>query len=344
VRAEDERPPMWWSWASARRAPARPSKRPGPAPRWSCWTGSPAAGDRAVRRDLYAGAGPACSGSGGRGHPGGHVRVSEPRDGRRGVRGDTAPVLPGQRRHGRLVGRARRAVRGQPVPVQDLVPEQPALLYYSGSEAAGGFRDVAPPAPRGHRARGRGISGAALFDALAGAVRGLGIPALTRPPPPTWSLSRGGSSGWTVGGSPGRRPPRTGGCPATRPNPASTTRRCAGPCTPGPRRWNAGTPARCGSGRGVGWCWRPAGSSRTGRCSASTRRPTGVAWRWAPRVTTGAASSWAWRPGRQPASSVRSRCGGSSARRVRSWGRCWWTRPGGGCATSPGTAPHWGTR
>ena len=39
-------------------------------------------------------------------------------------------------------------------------------LYFSGSEAAGGFRDVAPPTPRGHRAKGRGTSGKMLLKIL----------------------------------------------------------------------------------------------------------------------------------------------------------------------------------
>jgi len=65
-------------------------------------------------------------------------------------------------------------------PYKTSYPSNRHYLYHSGSEAAGGFRDIAPPAPRGHRARGRGISGAALFDALAGAVRGLGIRVLTQ--------------------------------------------------------------------------------------------------------------------------------------------------------------------
>jgi len=65
-------------------------------------------------------------------------------------------------------------------PYKTSYPSNRHYLYYSGSEAAGGFRDVAPPAPRGHRAHGRRMSGAALFGALADAVRGLGVRVLTQ--------------------------------------------------------------------------------------------------------------------------------------------------------------------
>lgn len=59
-------------------------------------------------------------------------------------------------------------------PYKTSYPSDRHYLYYSGSEAAGGFRDVATPAPRGHRAVGRGISGAALFGALSRAARQAG--------------------------------------------------------------------------------------------------------------------------------------------------------------------------
>ncbi|MGH3627148.1 MAG: FAD-binding protein [Sciscionella sp.] len=49
-------------------------------------------------------------------------------------------------------------------------PSNRHYLYYSGSESSGGFRDAAPPAPRGHRARGRGTSGKMLFGPLADAA------------------------------------------------------------------------------------------------------------------------------------------------------------------------------
>ncbi|RZQ63143.1 FAD-binding protein [Amycolatopsis suaedae] len=69
-------------------------------------------------------------------------------------------------------------LRGHGVPFEaSLCPEKTSYpgnrhyLYYSGSEASGGFRDAAPPAPRGHRAHGRGTSGKVLFAALAAAVR-----------------------------------------------------------------------------------------------------------------------------------------------------------------------------
>ncbi|GAA3530746.1 FAD-binding protein [Amycolatopsis ultiminotia] len=45
-------------------------------------------------------------------------------------------------------------------------PSNKHYLYYSGSEAAGGFRNVAKPAPRGHRVKGPGTSGKLLMERL----------------------------------------------------------------------------------------------------------------------------------------------------------------------------------
>jgi 3-oxo-5alpha-steroid 4-dehydrogenase len=57
-------------------------------------------------------------------------------------------------------------------PDKTSYPTNQHYLYYSGSELSA--RDVAPPAPRGHRVHGRGTSGGLLFARLAGAVRGSG--------------------------------------------------------------------------------------------------------------------------------------------------------------------------
>ncbi|MPY78092.1 MAG: FAD-binding protein [Actinophytocola sp.] len=67
-----------------------------------------------------------------------------------------------------------------PCPYKTSYPNNEFYLYYSGSEAAGGFRDVAPPAPRGHRAHGRGTSGKALFGAIADAASRAGVRVLTQ--------------------------------------------------------------------------------------------------------------------------------------------------------------------
>jgi 3-oxo-5alpha-steroid 4-dehydrogenase len=60
-------------------------------------------------------------------------------------------------------------------PYKTSYPSDEHYLYYSGSEAAGGFRDAAPPAPRGHRAHGPGTSGRVLFTHLARAAREAGV-------------------------------------------------------------------------------------------------------------------------------------------------------------------------
>jgi 3-oxo-5alpha-steroid 4-dehydrogenase len=56
-------------------------------------------------------------------------------------------------------------------PYKTSYPSNKHYLYYSGSESAGGFRDAAAPAPRGHRTRGRGTSGKVFFARLAEAAR-----------------------------------------------------------------------------------------------------------------------------------------------------------------------------
>ncbi|MCU1687688.1 MAG: rRNA methyltransferase [Amycolatopsis sp.] len=64
---------------------------------------------------------------------------------------------------------------GSLCPYKTSYPNDDFYLYYSGSEAAGGFRDIAKPAPRGHRVKGPGTSGKLLFARLASAVRQRGI-------------------------------------------------------------------------------------------------------------------------------------------------------------------------
>jgi 3-oxo-5alpha-steroid 4-dehydrogenase len=62
---------------------------------------------------------------------------------------------------------------GSLCPDKTSYPTNRHYLYFSGSELSA--RDAAPPAPRGHRARGRGTSGGLLFARLAVAVRGAGV-------------------------------------------------------------------------------------------------------------------------------------------------------------------------
>ncbi|WP_199431807.1 FAD-binding protein [Qaidamihabitans albus] len=64
---------------------------------------------------------------------------------------------------------------GSLCPVKTSYPNNDHYLYYSGSEAAGGFCDAARPAARGHRVKGKGTSGAVLFARLAAAARQAGV-------------------------------------------------------------------------------------------------------------------------------------------------------------------------
>ncbi|WP_439378342.1 FAD-binding protein [Amycolatopsis lexingtonensis] len=69
---------------------------------------------------------------------------------------------------------------GSLCPYKTSYPSDAHYLYYSGSEAAGGFRDAAKPAPRGHRVKGPGTSGKMLMTRLKEAVRKRGIRVLTQ--------------------------------------------------------------------------------------------------------------------------------------------------------------------
>ena len=71
---------------------------------------------------------------------------------------------------------------GSAAPYKTSYPTNDYYLYYSGNELSGPARAVAPPAQRGHRARGRGTSGKALFGPLRAAVesRGIRVQAQTR--------------------------------------------------------------------------------------------------------------------------------------------------------------------
>jgi 3-oxo-5alpha-steroid 4-dehydrogenase len=68
---------------------------------------------------------------------------------------------------------------GSLCPVKTSYPGNDYYLYYSGSESSGGFREVAKPAARGHRTKGRGTSGKLLFARLAQAARARGVRVLT---------------------------------------------------------------------------------------------------------------------------------------------------------------------
>ena len=72
---------------------------------------------------------------------------------------------------------------GSLCPDKTSYPTNRHYLYYSGSElsaASAPEADTGPPAPRGHRTRGRGTSGGLLYARLAAAVRGAGAGVLTQ--------------------------------------------------------------------------------------------------------------------------------------------------------------------
>ncbi len=71
---------------------------------------------------------------------------------------------------------------GSLCPYKTSYPTDKHYLYYSGSEAAGGFRDAAAPAPRGHRPKGKGTSGKMLYRPLveSALAKGLRLETQTR--------------------------------------------------------------------------------------------------------------------------------------------------------------------
>ena len=64
---------------------------------------------------------------------------------------------------------------GHAAPYPTSYPTKEHYLYESGNEQAGPAREVAAPAPRGHRVHGKGTSGAVLFEALQDAARRRGV-------------------------------------------------------------------------------------------------------------------------------------------------------------------------
>lgn len=69
---------------------------------------------------------------------------------------------------------------GSLCPDKTSYPTNRHYLYYSGSERSAPFRDVAAPAPRGHRAKGAGTSGKVLFAGLAASALRSGVTVLTQ--------------------------------------------------------------------------------------------------------------------------------------------------------------------
>ncbi|CAH0990509.1 3-oxo-5-alpha-steroid 4-dehydrogenase [Sinobacterium norvegicum] len=55
---------------------------------------------------------------------------------------------------------------GSMSPVKTSYPTDKYYLYYSGNEVVAEYKEKAKPAPRGHRALGKGLSGAAFYDPL----------------------------------------------------------------------------------------------------------------------------------------------------------------------------------
>jgi len=65
-------------------------------------------------------------------------------------------------------------------PFKTSYPSNKYYFYYSGNESFPPYSDTASPAPRGHRAHGKGVSGAALFKPLQHAATTRGVDVLAQ--------------------------------------------------------------------------------------------------------------------------------------------------------------------
>jgi 3-oxo-5alpha-steroid 4-dehydrogenase len=65
-------------------------------------------------------------------------------------------------------------------PFKTSYPSNKYYLYYSGNESFPPYSDTAIPAPRGHRAHGKGVSGAALFKPLQQSAERKGVQVLSQ--------------------------------------------------------------------------------------------------------------------------------------------------------------------
>lgn len=64
---------------------------------------------------------------------------------------------------------------GSLCPVKTSYPSDKYYLYYSGNESFPPYTDVAKPAPRGHRAKAKGLPGAAFYDPLRASAERTGV-------------------------------------------------------------------------------------------------------------------------------------------------------------------------
>ena len=65
-------------------------------------------------------------------------------------------------------------------PVKTSYPTNKYYLYFSGNESIDAYKAVAKPAPRGHRAKGRGLPGASLYDPLRASALQHGVQVQTQ--------------------------------------------------------------------------------------------------------------------------------------------------------------------
>ncbi|MEL6181425.1 MAG: FAD-binding protein [Myxococcota bacterium] len=64
---------------------------------------------------------------------------------------------------------------GSLCPVKTSYPSNDYYLYHSGNESVAPYRDKAAPAPRGHRAKGRGLPGANFYEPLRASALAAGV-------------------------------------------------------------------------------------------------------------------------------------------------------------------------
>src|SRR5690606_12711420 len=64
-------------------------------------------------------------------------------------------------------------------PFKTSYPLDKYYLYYSGNEGLAPFKEKAKPAPRGHRAKGKGLPGASFYEPLRDSALRIGTRCMT---------------------------------------------------------------------------------------------------------------------------------------------------------------------
>ena len=205
-------------------------------------------------------------------------------------------------------------------PCKTSYPADGYYLYFSGNETVKEYAGKYPPAPRGHRVKGAGLSGAMLFRALRKSVHAAGARVMTQSS--VRRLVVDNKSGAVLGAelwqfekdSAAARAPSTPQ-PMGRTNVLSGPRRLATCSAAARSQWNLPKLDPAWSARAPASSSAPADSSSIARWLRVTRRNICATSASAPQDATAAASASANQSAEIPRASSASRRGDSSIHR-----------------------------